>query len=305
MPRSYRTSLSRLLCSTFFTTTTLLLAPNLPTSRSYAVNKPRRRFVSTHQYSAMETEEREGPVWDPVNQIYVGGVVPENAEVQQMIQDNHGCLRLFGYGSLCWNPGTGPLAHPTTHSKLGRARGYRRCWAQKSTDHRGLPQFPGIVCTLLKDDEVRQFRPLPYAEETLTEGVIYEVPPELVEECLAELDFREKGVRTICAPFLTSWVCAPFRIYSESSETLVVLSTCSFIPYGRAMLAISSMWSRTIVAKPFKRFYIEELLTIRLFGLACYAIFHLLPVRANFVYMFPPFKLFFNLSSHTYLLLVV
>ena len=111
-------------------------------------------------YQPIDTEEREAPVWDPVSQIYVGGVVPENAQVQEMIQANNGSLRLFGYGSLCWNPGTG-------------ARGYRRCWAQKSTDHRGVPRFPGIVCTLLKDEEVKHFRPLPYNEETLTEGVSY------------------------------------------------------------------------------------------------------------------------------------
>ena len=165
-----------------------------PTSSQIALGK--KQSSATR---AMEIEEREGPVWDPVAQIYVGSVVPENAQVAKMIEENQGSLRLFGYGSLCWNPGTGPLAHPTVTSKLGRARGYRRCWAQKSTDHRGFPQFPGIVCTLLKDDEVKQFRPLPYEEETLTEGLIYEVPPDLVKECLAELDFREKGVSCILA----------------------------------------------------------------------------------------------------------
>lgn len=148
------------------------------------------------------TEEGQGaPVWDPVAQIYVGGIVPENAAVQQMIQDNQGCLRIFGYGSLCWNPGSGALAHPSVQIRLARAQGYRRCWAQKSTDHRGLPKFPGIVCTLLKDEEVRQFRPLNYEQATSTEGLVYEVPSELVDECLAELDFREKGVsRTLKIP---------------------------------------------------------------------------------------------------------
>jgi len=31
-------------------------------------------------------------------------------------------------------------------------------------------------------------------EISLTEGLIYTVPPELVDECIEELDFREKGV---------------------------------------------------------------------------------------------------------------
>lgn len=152
--------------------------------------------ASMHPQLIVPTEEG-APVWDPVAQIYVGGVVPENAAVRQMIQNNQGCLRIFGYGSLCWNPGSGALAHPSVQNRLARAQGYRRCWAQKSTDHRGFPHFPGIVCTLLKDEEVRQLRPLHYEQATLTEGVIYEVPSELVDECLAELDFREKGVSAI------------------------------------------------------------------------------------------------------------
>ena len=134
------------------------------------------------------------PEWDPIAQIYVGGVVPENEAVRKMISENQGRLRLFGYGSLCWNPGKpgeDALANPSVTRRLGRAKGYRRCWAQKSTDHRGNPKFPGIVCTLLKDEEFREFRSL--EQETETEGVIFEVPTELTESCLQELDFREKG----------------------------------------------------------------------------------------------------------------
>ncbi len=140
------------------------------------------------------------PRWDPILQIYVGGIVPENAQVQALIENNNGYLRLFGYGSLCWNPGTGALSKPGVVGRLGRARGYKRCWAQKSTDHRGCPQFPGIVCTLLEDKEVAEIHcladdttDLSASEPTMTEGVIYLIPPEWVEECLEELDFREKG----------------------------------------------------------------------------------------------------------------
>jgi len=137
------------------------------------------------------------PVWDPVAQIYIGGQVPENAEVKQMIKRNGGALRVFGYGSLCWKPG-GILANPKVTSMLGKALGYRRCWAQKSTDHRGEPAFPGIVCTLLTEEEVQSIRDTKDLNATnpskgFTEGVLYVVPPELVDECLEELDFREKG----------------------------------------------------------------------------------------------------------------
>lgn len=83
----------------------------------------------------------------------------------------------------------------------GRAIGYQRCWSQRSADHRGTPQFNGIVCTLLSDDEVWRLRnnksePLDNGgtrRPSMTEGLIYTVDVDLVEDCLAELDFREKG----------------------------------------------------------------------------------------------------------------
>jgi len=159
-----------------------------------------------------DNDDRDPAIWDPVAQIYKSGRVPENANVRQMIETNGGVLRLFGYGSLCWNPGTpgaSALAHASVTSSAGRCHGYRRCWAQKSTDHRGWPHFPGIVCTLLTEVEFQSFFQEQYEntsssnssnsnpqKASFTEGLIYKVPPELVQECLAELDFREKGVRT-------------------------------------------------------------------------------------------------------------
>eukprot|EP00522_Entomoneis_paludosa_P002073 CAMPEP_0172476706 /NCGR_PEP_ID=MMETSP1065-20121228/70515_1 /TAXON_ID=265537 /ORGANISM="Amphiprora paludosa, Strain CCMP125" /LENGTH=663 /DNA_ID=CAMNT_0013234935 /DNA_START=140 /DNA_END=2131 /DNA_ORIENTATION=+ len=154
--------------------------------------------MATSRETTAPVATNGGPVWDPVAQIYVGGQVPENgAQVKELIEKNNGTLRVFGYGSLCWKPG-GILANPKVTSTLGKALGYRRCWAQKSTDHRGEPRFPGIVCTLLKDDEVKDIRGTTTSQseqstQSLTEGVLYVVPPELVEDCLAELDFREKG----------------------------------------------------------------------------------------------------------------
>jgi len=161
-------------------------------------------------YKHIDLEEREeqeddvsGPIWDPVAQIYKNAKVPENANVRQMIRDNDGALCLFGYGSLCWNPGTAgesALAHPSVTKTMGKCRGYRRAWAQRSTDHRGWPHFPGIVCTLLTEAEFQSFRgngKESQERESLTEGLIYKVPKELVDECLDELDFREKGVSIV------------------------------------------------------------------------------------------------------------
>lgn len=153
-----------------------------------------------------DDDNNEAPIWDPVAQIYKSGRVPEHSNVRLMIRNNGGVLRLFGYGSLCWNPGTpgaSALAHDSVTSTAGRCHGYRRCWAQKSTDHRGWPHFPGIVCTLLTEAEFQSFfqqnqqeqeEGAEATESPFTEGLLYTVPPALVDECLAELDFREKGV---------------------------------------------------------------------------------------------------------------
>lgn len=183
----------------------LFVTPRLCTS--FILKRSSHLQASIALFS-MNTEEREEtPTWCPEQQIYIGGVVPDSAEVQALIDENKGRLRLFGYGSLCWGPGNGILSKPGVTTTPGRARGYKRCWSQKSADHRGTISFPGIVCTLLRDEEVEQIthRHAEYVP-TMTEGLLYTVPSELVKECLAELDFREKGVR-IKEPWPMKSVC--------------------------------------------------------------------------------------------------
>jgi alpha-tubulin suppressor-like RCC1 family protein/cation transport regulator ChaC len=143
------------------------------------------------------------PRWDPELQIYVGGVVPgaSNEDILNMLEQADGTLRVFGYGSLCWNPGSPEtaLGNPAVKATLGHAIDYRRIWGQKSTDHRGVPSFPGVVCTLLTTQEVLEIRGKgengkeKQRLSSSTEGMIYSVPPPLAQQCLQELDFREKG----------------------------------------------------------------------------------------------------------------
>ncbi|CAH1792105.1 unnamed protein product [Owenia fusiformis] len=61
---------------------------------------------------------------------------------------NH-CNRLwiFGYGSLCWKPG-----FQYSSRKLGFIRGYSRRFWQGNATHRGTPNNPGRVATLVKDE---------------------------------------------------------------------------------------------------------------------------------------------------------
>lgn len=212
--RSTTTTIFHLLGTTLRTYSFIFRPIQQQSSYSYYTNNLLQMASSTHRHRHQPPEEREdmvpvetdeqiptldttAVVWDPIAQIYVGGKVPENnSAVSEVLNASGGYLRVFGYGSLCWNPGDddSPLAHATTTT--GQVRGYRRAWAQKSTDHRGVPSFPGIVCTLLTDDEFQRYRPSSTEDEvptSITEGLIYKVPPELVQECLEDLDFREKG----------------------------------------------------------------------------------------------------------------
>ncbi|MDC0668686.1 gamma-glutamylcyclotransferase [Nannocystis radixulma] len=85
-------------------------------------------------------------------------------------------LWLFGYGSLIWRP-----AIPFAERRPARAGGYERRFYQGSTDHRGVPEAPGRVVTLV-----------PSASASC-HGVAYRVAPPDVGAVLDTLDVREKG----------------------------------------------------------------------------------------------------------------
>ncbi|GAB4560070.1 MAG: gamma-glutamylcyclotransferase [Haliangiales bacterium] len=84
-------------------------------------------------------------------------------------------LWIFGYGSLVWRP-----AFPYCERRFGYIRGYLRRFWQESTDHRGTPEAPGRVATLL-----------PRAD-AICWGTAYQVEPDRADEVLARLDHREQ-----------------------------------------------------------------------------------------------------------------
>lgn len=82
---------------------------------------------------------------------------------------------VFGYGSLLWNPGFASIQV----RKVWLPDWSRRLW-QGSTDHRGTPEYPGLVCTLVPSPGQGCW------------GLAYEVSDQDWPAIQAELDYREK-----------------------------------------------------------------------------------------------------------------
>lgn len=128
---------------------------------------------------------------------------------------------LFGYGSLLWRPGDLLGAFPSFPCT---AYGYQRLFVQRSSDHRGLPEFPGLVATLVHDNDLKSnsLSHLNLVQSILSTsssssssssfssssesiriersnnqsecvGLVWLIPSESRESLLEELDFREKG----------------------------------------------------------------------------------------------------------------
>jgi cation transport protein ChaC len=83
-------------------------------------------------------------------------------------------LWIFGYGSLLWAPG-----FPWEERVTGWVTGWSRRFYQGSPDHRGTPESPGRVVTLIRGEGER------------CRGVAYRVPQDQMQEVLSTLDHRE------------------------------------------------------------------------------------------------------------------
>lgn len=86
-------------------------------------------------------------------------------------------LWVFGYGSLIWRPDFDFVERRTAYLP-----GYRRRFWQGSTDHRGTPETPGRVVTLLAGNR-----------EDVCWGMAYRLAGDAARAVVAKLDHRERG----------------------------------------------------------------------------------------------------------------
>jgi glutathione-specific gamma-glutamylcyclotransferase len=83
---------------------------------------------------------------------------------------------IFGYGSLIFRPEFG-----YSERRVARLRGFERRFWQSSPDHRGTPEVPGRVVTLVENPSASVL------------GVAYLVRAAQAAQTLAELDERERA----------------------------------------------------------------------------------------------------------------
>mmetsp|Transcript_2569 Transcript_2569/g.7657 ORF Transcript_2569/g.7657 Transcript_2569/m.7657 type:complete len:247 (-) Transcript_2569:136-876(-) len=147
--------------------------------------RPRRRHLNSGLF-VLILASSDAVMWDGAKGVFAGdrAMTPQSFELPQP-------LWIFGYASLVWRPETG---WETFERKTGVCEGWCRLFAQRSTDHRGTPEKPGLVCTMLPEETVRALDLPPDATPELrTRGTCYRVPDDQAAAVLAVLDFREKG----------------------------------------------------------------------------------------------------------------
>lgn len=100
---------------------------------------------------------------------------------------------VFGYGSLIFKP------PPYIISEVpGFLKGYVRRFAQKSHDHRGTPENPGRVVTLVHKEDWDHFSGSDaFPDEDVVWGIAYTVNPLYESEVRDYLDYREKDGYTL------------------------------------------------------------------------------------------------------------
>jgi len=80
----------------------------------------------------------------------------------------------------------------------GYLKGYVRRFSQKSHDHRGTPENPGRVVSLIQKEHWDHFSGLDaFPEEDIVWGVAYTIDPVYASEVRDYLDYREKDGYTI------------------------------------------------------------------------------------------------------------
>ncbi len=112
----------------------------------------------------------------------------QTARVQECAKDSVSRF-VFGYGSMIWRPPEGAKIARQFPAKI---RGFSRRFWMQSCDHRGTPERPGRVVTLIKCPPTQQAGEEngSHQDEDSVAGVVFEL--ENFEHIIGDLDYRER-----------------------------------------------------------------------------------------------------------------
>ncbi|KAG7532268.1 hypothetical protein FFLO_03663 [Filobasidium floriforme] len=129
-------------------------------------------------------------------------------------------LWVFGYGSLIWKP-----PPHVVEQRSGYVKGVLRRFAQSSIDHRGTPERPGRVVTVLEAADWHKLTGVPPQAHSIQEdtvwGIAYRVAEEKEKEVWDYLEHREKNGYTAHDVEVFS-----LNLETQQEETVVPKATC-------------------------------------------------------------------------------
>ena len=138
-------------------------------------------------------------------------------------------LYIFGYGSLLWRPGDLLGTFP---SYLCTAYNWKRLFVQRSCDHRGVDEFPGLVATMVEDNDLQTvLKDINWITPSLDSsinpkgsecvGLVWLIPEDSRQQLLEELDYREKGGYTRHNIKVRLHQQTPYHSIDELTEAIV------------------------------------------------------------------------------------
>ncbi|PPQ70188.1 hypothetical protein CVT24_003904 [Panaeolus cyanescens] len=182
----------------------------------------------------------------------VGGYAGEIIEMGS----NEKPFVVFGYGSLIFKP------PPHVIKKTpGFLKGYVRRFAQKSHDHRGTPESPGRVVTLVHKEEWDKFSQSDaFPDDDTVWGVAYTIDPAYEAEVRDYLDYREKDGYTM-------EVLDIYGIDQTTKEEQVIIHDClmAFCTGGSEPLdsLAQTIWSSVGPSGPNKEYLFNLVKSVR------------------------------------------
>ncbi len=140
-------------------------------------------------------------------------------------------LWVFGYGSLIWRPDFAFI-----DAQPAKLPGYSRRFWQGSHDHRGVPERPGRVVTLIEDVAAN------------CHGMAYLIEAEIVESTFEQLDYREKNgyERLVTDLHLVSGTRVPGLVYIAAPGNFAYLGEAPLDEIARQIFEAEGPSGRNI-----------------------------------------------------------